>query len=416
MKIYLETYGCTANKSDESLILGILKKEKHEIINNMRDADVLILLTCTVIETTEQRMLSRLRTFKKTNKKIVVAGCMPSVQSDLIKSIVPDALLLTPQNVHHVNNIITDEKSVLLQIDKTQTQKYFTDVIAPISIAEGCLLSCSYCITHFARGKLKSSPMESVLSDVSSALNQGCKEIQLTAQDTASYGFDIGTNLGILLQEISKINGDFRVRVGMMNPSEAQKNLPIILSAYKNRKIYKFIHLPVQSGDDEILKKMNRWYTANQFIEILNKFREKYLDITVSTDVIIGFPTETEEQFNKTVELIEKVRPDIVNITRFSARPLTKAKTMKGRIPTEKVKERSKFLTDLCRKISNEKNREHIGKIYDVLVTEKGKNQTFTGRAENYKQVVIKEKVRIGDFAKVKIVDSADTYLLGKLI
>ncbi|MDH7517924.1 MAG: tRNA (N(6)-L-threonylcarbamoyladenosine(37)-C(2))-methylthiotransferase [Candidatus Thermoplasmatota archaeon] len=416
MKIYLETYGCTANKSDESLILGVLKKEHHEIVNNIKEADVLILLTCTVIGTTEQRMLSRLRVFKKTNKKIVVAGCMPSVQPDLVKSIAPDALLLTPQNVHHIKDIITNKKTDLQKLDKNQTQKYFTDVIAPISIAEGCLLSCSYCITHFARGKLKSYPLESILLDVHSALNQGCREIQLTAQDTASYGFDINSNLGVLLQETCKINGDFRVRVGMMNPSEAQKILPEILSAYDNQKIYKFVHLPVQSGDDDILKKMNRGYTVNQFVDILTCFREKYPDITVSTDVIVGFPTETDEQFKKTVQLIEKVRPDIVNITRFSARPLTKAKNMKGRIPTEKVKQRSKFLTDLCKKISNEKNREHIGKTYNVLVTERGKNQTFTGRTDNYKQVVLKEKVGIGDFVKVKIIDSAGTYLLGKLI
>jgi len=414
MKIYLETYGCTANKSDESLILGILKKDNHEIVKNIYDADVLVLLTCTVIGTTEQRMLSRLKIFKKTNKKIVVAGCMPSVQPDLVKSVVPDALLLTPQNVHHINYLIAGKEPVLTQ--KIQTQKYFTDVIATISIAEGCLLSCSYCITHFARGKLKSFPIESVISDIHSALDQGCKEIQLTAQDTASYGLDIGTNLGELLKEVHKIDGDFRVRVGMMNPSEALKILPTILSGYNDQKIYKFIHLPVQSGDNEILKKMDRKYTVDQFIDILNRFREKYPDITVSTDVIVGFPTETNEQFNKTVELIKNIRPDITNITRFSARPLTKAKTMKGRIPTEKVKERSKFLTDLCRKISNEKNREHVGKTYNVLVTEKGKNQTFTGRAENYKQVVIKEKVGLGDFLKVKIVDSADTYLLGKLI
>ncbi len=410
MKVYLETYGCTANKSDESLILGILKEEKHEIVKKIDDADVLVLLTCTVISTTEQRMLSRLKVFKKTNKKIVVAGCMPSVQSDLIKSVAPDALLLTPQNTHRINHLITGKETA------QKTKKYFTDVIAPISIAEGCLLSCSYCITHLARGKLKSSQIETVVSDINSALNQGCKEIQLTAQDTAAYGFDIGTNLGELLREVTKINGDFRMRVGMMNPSEAQKILPTILSAYNDRKIYKFVHLPVQSGDDDILEKMNRKYTVDQFIDILSRFREKYPNITVSTDVIIGFPTETDEQFKKTVELIKKVRPDIVNITRFSARPLTKAKTMKGRISTDKVKERSKFLTELCRKISNEKNRENVGKIYDVLVTEKGKNKTFTGRAENYKQVVIKEKVFIGDFVKVKIVDSADTYLLGKLI
>ena len=416
MKIYLETYGCTANKSDESLILGILKKENYEIVIEMNNADVLILLTCTVIGTTEQRMLSRLKKFKSTNKKIVVAGCMPSVQSELIKSVVPNAYLLPSQYVHHIDQMLSENKTNFLEKNKTLVPKYFKDIFAPVAISEGCMLSCSYCITHLARGKLRSFPIEEIVLDVCSALKQGCKEIQITAQDTASYGLDTENNLGELLLSICKIKEDFRIRVGMMNPYTIQKNLDSIISSYADQKIYKFLHLPVQSGDNDILKKMNRKYKVEDFLKIVNKFKEKYPNITLSTDIIVGFPTETDVQFQRTVELLNKVKPDITNITRYSARPKTKAKNISERVSTKLAKERSRYLTELCSTISNEKNKEHIGKKYTVLITEKGKNNTFMGRAENYKPVIIKESADIGKFVFTEIINYAATHLYGKLI
>lgn len=416
MKIYLETYGCTANKSDESVLRGIIKKENHEIVDNIDEADVLVLLSCTVIGTTEQRMLSRIKIFKKTNKKIVVAGCMPSVQPNLIKSIVPEAFLLPSKHIHYFNDIITGNEYNFIPKNKTLSPKNFKGISAPISIAEGCMLSCSYCITHFARGKLTSFPINEIVSDVSNALKQGCKEIQITAQDTASYGLDTGHNLGELLSNICNINDDFRIRIGMMNPFTAQKNLESIISAYEDQKIYKFLHLPVQSGDNDILKKMNRNYVIEDFLEIVDEFRERYPDITLSTDVIVGFPTETSEQFNRTSDLLRKVKPDIVNITRYSARPLTEAKIMKGRVSTKIAKERSKYLTDLYNKISKEKNKEHIGKKYTVLLTKKVKDNKFVGRAGNYKPVITNGKIRIGELVTLKIVDSDSVHLFGKLI
>ena len=416
MKVYLEVYGCTANKSDASLILGLLKEKHHEIVKKMDDADVLILLTCTVIGTTEQRMLSRLRIFEKTGKKIIVAGCMTSVQFELIRSVVPDAKLLQPQYSHHIIDLLNDKSVTFKEENKTRFSKHFDELTAPISIAEGCMSSCSYCITSLARGKLKSYPINEIAEDVCSALKQGCKEIQLTAQDTGSYGLDTGQNLGNLLSEVCKIKGEYRIRVGMMNPYTALKNLDSIIQTYADPKIYKFLHLPVQSGDNEILQKMNRKYNVEDFLQIIKKFRKKYPDITISTDVIVGFPTETDEQFKNTVDLLNKIKSDIVNITRYSARPYTKAKTLEGRVKTEIVKERSRILTEFCSKVSKENNQRHIGKNYKVLITEKGKKNTFVGRAENYKPVVIKEKVRFGDFYEVKITNAETTYLVGNLI
>jgi len=236
MKVYLEVYGCTANKSDASLVEGLLREHYHELMKNKDDAEVLVLLTCTVIGTTEQRMLSRLRKFKETGKQIIVTGCMASVQAELITSIVPDAKLLQPQQIYHIIDLLDDKKVSFTEKNKTLFSKHFNGLTAPISIAEGCLFSCSYCITSIARGDLKSYPIDEIVQDVHSALGQGCKEIQLTAQDTGSYGLDTNHNLGELLTNVCKINGNYRIRVGMMNPYTALKTLDTIIKGFDKQK------------------------------------------------------------------------------------------------------------------------------------------------------------------------------------
>ena len=344
MKIYIETYGCTANKADETLIIGILKKNSYEIVKNENNADYVIILTCTVIDTTQQRMLSRIKHFDKLSKKIIIAGCMASVQGEIVKKINPKIKLLPPYFSHHIIDLLEEKKVDFSEKNKTEFTKYYQDIFAPIAISEGCLFSCSYCITSKARGKLKSFPINEIKKDIESALNQGCREIQITAQDTASYGFDKKENLANLLTEISKIDSEFKIRVGMMNPFTLLKNIDLIIKAFEKEKIYKFLHIPVQSGNNKILKDMKRKYSVEDFYLIINKFKEKFPDITIATDVIVGFPGETDLQFKDTIDLLKKVKPDITNITRFSARPFTQAKTMKRRLKTEIVKERSKIL------------------------------------------------------------------------
>lgn len=416
MNIYLETYGCTANKSDASLIQGILKKNGYNISKDVNNADVLIILTCTVINTTEQRMLSRIRELKKTGKQIIIAGCMASVQSELIQSIDPNARFLPPQYSYQINELIENDKINFELKNKTLFPKYYNELVAPIAIAEGCRLNCSYCITSIARGKLRSYPANEIIKDIENALGQGCKEIQITAQDTAAYGLDLGKNLGDLLKEISKIKSGFRVRVGMMNPYHLLKNINSILDGFNSLKIYKFLHIPIQSGDNEILKKMNRKYTINDFYNIIKKFRDKYPNITISTDIIVGFPSETDEQFKKSIKLINEIKPDITNITRFSARPLTKAKKMSGRIPTEIVKKRSKIITEITKKVSEENNKKYIGKEFLILITEKGKNNSSVGRTSSYKPVVVKGQVELGKFIYVEVISAKQTHLVARLI
>ena len=416
MRFYIETYGCTANKADESIIKGAIKEKNHEIVKNIKDSDVIIILTCTVIDTTQQRMISKIKSFKKTGKKLIVAGCMASIQKDEIKKFAPNALFLPPQYSDQILDLLKNGRIKEKKINKTKNTKDFENFSAPIAIAEGCMFNCSYCITTLARGKLNSFPINEIVKDIKNAVNMGCFEIQLTSQDTSSYGLDKKTNLGKLLLEIHKIKKDFKLRVGMMNPYTCNLNIDSIINGFDDNKIYKFLHLPIQSGNDNILELMNRKYKVNDAKNIITKFREKYPDITLSTDIIVAFPSETENQFEDTIKLIKNIKPDITNITRYSARPFTKAKHLKGRVKTEIAKKRSKILTDLCKEISKEKNKKFIGKKFEIRIYQKGKNKTFIARNENYKPVVVNKKLKIGQKINLEIIDYEVSYLVGSII
>jgi len=416
MKCYVEVYGCTANKSDAHLVEGLIHNHpQHSLVSTVEEADLLIILTCTVISTTEQRMLHRIRTLLDSKKQLVIAGCMASVQKEMLTHLFPDAILVTPRNIHHLFEIIEHKKTSESVHEKAHVLKRYSTLIAPVSIAEGCLFSCDYCITHLARGRLCSYPEEDIITTVQDAIDQGCIEIQLTAQDTASYGLDGESSLPQLLKKIIEIKGDYKIRIGMMNPRTAKTIMPDLLPLFQHPRIYSFLHLPLQSGDNTILKKMNRGYTTQEGKEIIKQSRKKMPELTIATDVIVGYPTETDEQFQKTKQILQEIDPDVVNITRFSARPFTKAKTMKGRIPTELVKNRSRELTELCQDLMMKRNSTYIGKEMAALALKRGKNHTTLCRTDNYKPVVTDEEVSLGEKVRVHILEATDTHLVGML-
>jgi MiaB-like tRNA modifying enzyme len=416
MKVYLEVYGCTANKSDAALIKGLIQNHPdYMLVNESEDAELIVLVTCTVIGTTEQRMLHRMRILHKMGKPVIVTGCMASVQFKKISSVLPNATIVPPDQCHTLFLRYDKKKSKGGYQEKSLAPRYFDSLIAPISISEGCRYSCAYCITCLARGPLHSFSPSSIEKSFTTAVHQGCKEFQLTAQDTASYGHESHSSLSDLLGLLCSINGDYRIRVGMMNPRSVINQIDDIAYSINHPKIYRFLHLPVQSGDNYILQIMKRGYTVNEFIDLIYRFRELIPDLTLATDIIVGFPTENDEQFRASMNLIQTIKPDIVNITRFSARPQTLAKLMKGRIPTEIVKERSTRLTNLCQRISLEKNQQYIGTEEMVLTLEKGKSDTIVGRTQSYKSVVIKERVGCGHFVPVNIIDAKATHLVGLL-
>ncbi|MEM3333510.1 MAG: radical SAM protein, partial [Thermoplasmata archaeon] len=242
---------------------------------------------------------------------------------------------------------------------------------------------------------------------------KGIKEIRLTALDTAAYGIDLNSNLPSLLNKIDEIEGEFRVRIGMMEPANTIKIIDDLIESFKSEKIFKFFHIPVQSGDDKILKLMGRNYTSSDFVQIVESIRKNFTHYTLSTDIIVGFPGENESTFNSTIEIVKKTRPDIMNITRFSPREGTIAYSLK-QVKSSLAKEWSKKLTELHQKISEENNSEMLGKKFKILLTEKGK-RNYLGRTDGYRPVIV-ENGEIYRFYDVEIYSFTPFYLIGKIL
>lgn len=355
-KIYASVYGCPTNIADYEMALGLLKENDFEIVDTPAKSDLNIIFTCVVKNPTEQRMIHLIKKFTKLDKPLIVAGCMPRIEQKLIEKINPLASLVGPDSIEKIVDVtrVTLEGRKVIFIEDLKKPKLClprarkNSNIGIIEISNGCLSNCSYCCVKFARGKLFSYPVEKIVEEARQAVKNGCKELWITSQDNSCYGKDIDTSLPELLKEICKIEGKFSVRVGMMNPFHLKEILDEMIHVYQNEKILKFLHLPVQSGSDRILKLMNREYAVKDFIEVVEKFRKEILDLFLSTDVIVGFPGETEEDFQKTVELMKKIKPNKINISKFGARPMTEAAKMK-QLDNKIINERSKLLHELVK-------------------------------------------------------------------
>ncbi|MGB2728834.1 MAG: tRNA (N(6)-L-threonylcarbamoyladenosine(37)-C(2))-methylthiotransferase [Halobacteriota archaeon] len=396
-KFYIETFGCTANVGDEMKMRAILRKNGHEIVE-AREADVVIVNTCTVTKRTELNVIKRLKELKEQGKEVIVAGCMAAAQPELVKSILgDDVTMVTPGDICNGEQALD-----------------FDGVIAVIPIAMGCVGKCSYCIVKQARGALRSYEPEKICEAVKSAVERGAKEIRITSQDCSAYGWDsFGIKLPELLELVTSVKGDFRIRVGMLNPFTVIRILDELLEAFESEKIFKFFHVPVQSGSDKVLGDMSRNYKAADFIEIVKSIRKRFEYSTICTDFIIGFPTETEGDFFSSLNLLETVKPEKVNITRFSPRPATEASKLKDLLEREK-KRRSRIFSAVYHKLVFAKNKELKGKKLPVLVTEKGKKGGVIARDTSYRTIVIKNDLPLGATCKVQVKDAKSTYLVGE--
>jgi MiaB/RimO family radical SAM methylthiotransferase len=283
----------------------------------------------------------------------------------------------------------------------------------------GCLGSCAYCCVVFARGHLRSYSIKEVTERVQSDFAAGAREVWVTSQDTACYGRDLGSNLAELLEALGGLAGEFKVRVGMMTPNMVTDMQSKLIGAFRSDKIFKFFHLPVQSGDDETLKRMRRFYTAEQFKGIVEAFRAEFPDLTLATDVIVGFPGETTEAFEKTLKLLEEVKPDVVNVSKFFARPKTSAAQIHdGLVEREEIKRRSTVAAQVDKRISFERNQRWVGWVDEVLIDETGKVKgSWVGRNFSYKPIVIKSNDNLlGNTVRVKVVEASATYLKGTIV
>ncbi len=421
MKIYGETYGCTMNQGDTEMMLGELRDSGHSIVDSPDEANLVVLNTCAVTRTTLNRVIYRLKELKdRDDVKVVVAGCLPLIEPGKIEEIGEfDGVIScrTTGSISRVVERISRGESGIEIIEgesaKPTGKRVREGMSSPVPIAEGCMSDCSYCCVKFARGKLRSFDPEEIIEEIKGEVETGRKEIFVTAQDTGAYGLDIGTDLPSLLERIAAIPMQFRARIGMMNPGQARGIVPGLLDAYESEKIYKFLHVPVQSGSDRVLENMRRDYTVEDFREIVESFRNKFPDLYLSTDIIAGFPGEGEEDFEASLELMEDVGPDKINITRFTPMPGTDAMEME-QVDSEVKKERSRELTDLYRKIIREKNQRFVGEEREGLVVQKGEKGGYMVRLQSYRPVFV-EDANPGEFVKVRITDAEGTHLEGEI-
>lgn len=413
LKAYVEGYGCSFNLNETEKIKGFLKEQHFSLEKKPETSNVIIVHSCAVKKTTENRMLNRLRKLSiismKNNSKLIVSGCLPEINRQALKGI-PGLLIAGPSlsSISKLLGLPTKEFTPFSREVK------FNKLVSIFPIEQGCLSNCGFCAVSKARGKLKSFSIKELKNAFSEKLIES-KEFWITGQDIGCYGKDINSSLPALLKELLKEKQNFRLRLGMMNPqwfSLMKKELLNLMK--KDERIYKFLHLPVQSGSNKILKLMRRPYTTEKFIDLIEFARKKIPEITIATDIIAGYPGENDVDFKKTIDLLETLNFDVVNISRFGERPGIYANTLPEKVHPRISKERTRILTALCHKISLKRNKSFEGSTQLILVTEKGKKKSFIGRTNNYKPVVVRKNV-LGRFVKVKITKAYPTYLKGAL-
>jgi MiaB-like tRNA modifying enzyme len=411
MRFFVESYGCTMNYGEGDELRGKMMSLGHVPADSAEDADVVVLNTCTVVGTTETRMIGRISELKGQRKEIIVTGCMAKAQVPRVRVRLPDSLIIAPEDYDKFRSSVEERYG-----SAAPGTRMIAGATAILPIAQGCLGNCSYCITKKARGDLRSYDPDVLEKRFGEMIRDGAKEILVTAQDTACYGMDIGTDLPSLLDRFLRTAGEYRIRIGMMNPDSLSGITDRLIDTLSDDRIYRFFHVPVQSGSDDVLRRMNRRYTAEGFISLIRKIRARCPDVSISTDMISGFPGETDEDHERSISLLRKLGADTVNVTRFSARPDTPAFAMDGQIHGRTSKERSREITATKSDEALERNRRMIGKRYRVLVTETGKDGTVIARTGNYRPVAISEKLGIGEFIDIEVTGAESTHLFGRTL
>lgn len=424
MKAYIESYGCTFNKADAQIIAGVLVENDIVIVDDIESADVIIVNTCYVKLPTENKMIHKIQRLqeKYPEKKIVVSGCMVEIDPEKLDKIGPNCSWIGPHQLNKSADVVMDTYcgEVIRECGFSKDTKVgvpkLTDdsLIHIIQICEGCLGACTFCCTRFARGPLNSYPIADIVEEARMAIENGACEIQLTAQDTAAFGRDSGEKLSDLIKEVANLKGDFRVRVGMMHPKNVLGNADEIIDAIKHPKVYDFIHLPVQSGSDKVLSDMRRGHTISQYLDIVSKFRNEIPDLTLAVDIIVGYPTENDDDFDQTVKFLENVKPSLIHLSKYQHRKGALSSSLRE-VPFDVMKKRSKFLSEIKSKITENENRELVGTTQKVLVVEKGSKGGFIAKTDSYIPVIV-DDVKLGSFVKVKITDATATYLKSELL
>ncbi|XP_069702099.1 threonylcarbamoyladenosine tRNA methylthiotransferase isoform X2 [Periplaneta americana] len=426
-KIYIKTWGCAHNNSDSEYMAGLLAAYGYKLTDNKLDADLWLLNSCTVKNPAEDHFRNELEAGRKKGKAVVVAGCVPqgAPRTDFIQGISVVGVQQIDRVVEVVEETLKGHTVRLFGQKKEGGKKTGgaslllpkvrkNPLIEIIPINTGCLNQCTYCKTKHARGDLGSYPPDEIISRAQQSFEEGVCELWLTSEDTGTYGRDIETNLPALLWKlIDVIPQGCMMRVGMTNPPYILEHLEEMARILSHPRVYSFLHIPVQSGSDSVLSDMKREYSRADFQMVVDFLQQRVPGITIATDIICGFPTETDDDFNDTMSLCEKYRFPSLFINQFYPRPGTPAARM-HRLPPQEVKKRTKRLSEFFQ--SYHPYTHKVGEIQDVLVTDishDGKH--YVGHNKFYEQILVPKNAELlGKMVTVKIISASKHSMTGE--
>ncbi|MCS7263750.1 MAG: tRNA (N6-isopentenyl adenosine(37)-C2)-methylthiotransferase MiaB [Armatimonadetes bacterium] len=432
MKYWIETFGCQMNVLDSEVMAGLLTKMGYEKAKSPEEADIILINTCTVRQKPDEKVFAYLGEFAKIKQKkpsliLGVTGCMAQRESEIIKAKAPYVdLLLGPRSIHRLPNllqVIQEQRRFAEYLDLYDDPVppdlviRNSDIFAYVTVIHGCNKKCTFCAVPTARGPEKSVPPEIVLEQVKQLIDLGYKEIILLGQNVNAYGHDLNTgkkvDLAWLLEQIDKIAAPEKVRIRFTTNHPNHMTDRLIEAMANLESVCEHIHLPVQSGDNEVLRRMWRGYTVERYLSIIEKLRAKVPNIAIATDVIVGFPGETEEQFRNTIKLMEQVEFDQAFMFAFSPRPNTLAATLPDQISETVKKRRLQELIALQNEIQKRKNQKEVEQVLEVLVegpSEKNPRK-LSGRTRTNKTVVFEGSQDLK--GKLVYVNTNKAYLWG---
>jgi len=433
-KLHLITYGCQMNEYDSERVAGLLRAERYELTHDEREADVILVNTCAIREKAEEKVFSKLGELRKLKAEkpaliVGVMGCMAQLQQGAIQRRAPvvDLVFGSPAIARVgelVERVRRDRRPVLETgegplVKITARPPSASRLKAFVTVMEGCEKHCTFCVVPRTRGRERSHPPEAVLAEVRSLATAGCREVTLLGQTVNAYGRDLTppTDLADLLERVNDVTGIERIRFTTSNPYNLT---PRLVGALRDvPKVCEYFHLPLQSGSDRVLLRMNRGYTRARYLELVGEIRDAVPEMAFSTDVIVGFPGETEDDFEQTLGMVDRVGYDNVFVFRYSRRPGTPAAAMADQVPDEVKAHRNGRLLEVAERMATERSRRLLGKTLDVLVDGVSKKHAseLSGRTRCNRVVNFdgQGRVSVGDVTRVRVTEVLSHSLRGTL-
>lgn len=396
--VCIRTFGCAYNFGDSDLLISVLKNRGSVMVTDPALADAIIINTCIVIASTERKMIKEIASYP--DREVYVTGCLPLALPAYLQNH-PTVKVIHPDSIHRA---------------ATMVPYIHEGMISVVQIGPGCVGSCRYCITRCARGSIRSIPPEQIHAHIARCAEGGAIEIRMAGQDLSAYGHDTGQwTLATLLENLPHLPETTRIRLGMMNPATLKPIARGVAKAMKNGPFFSFLHLPIQSGSDRVLDLMGRGYSVADIQSIIDIFRSEMPDITIATDIITGFPGETDDDHEQTMDLIRHISPGMVNVTRYSWRPGT-GMTREHELPDRIRKDRSRAIIHETYAGFQKANEKKTGAVMEVIPTEELKPGSVMARSERYEGVVIREDCPLGIPCIVRITGSTPHYLIGERV